>query len=329
MKKILKNGLKVLLPLILGGVIMVWIYRGFDFSIVGASLGKMNWFWLFVSFVFEILSHVIRGLRWKLTLEPLGAHPKTGNCIHSIFLSYASNLIIPRVGEVSRCGVLSRYDGIPFMKSLGTVVTERIVDTLIVGTLVGATLFLQIGIFRRFFEKTGTDVHEIRQFFLSPEFFLLVACLIGVILLVCYLVRTLSFFEKVKGVVLNLWEGIQTLRKVRNLTLFFFWSFAIWGCYFLQFYVTFFCFDFTTDLSMLAGLVIFAAGSVAVIVPTPNGAGSWHFAVISMMVLYGVNETDAGLFALIVHGSQTFLLVLLGIWALIALPLTNRNKTRI
>lgn len=327
MKKILKKGLKVLLPLILGGAIMVWVYKGFDFSRLGAALGRMNWFWLIVSFVFEILSHVFRGLRWKLTLEPLGAHPKTGNCINSIFLSYASNLVIPRVGEVSRCGVLSKYDGIPFMKSLGTVVTERIVDTLIVGTMIGITLLLQVNIFRRFFERTGTDVHEIGAFFLSPDFFIILACVIGVGVLFYFLLRTLSFFEKVKGIVLNVWEGILTLKKVRNLPLFVFWSLSIWACYFLQFYLTFFCFDFTADLSILAGLVIFAAGSVAVIVPTPNGAGSWHFAVISMMVLYGVNEADAGLFALIVHGSQTFLLILLGIWSMIALPLTNRNKS--
>lgn len=326
MRKILKRGLKVLLPLILGGTIMVWVYKGFDFSRLGTALGQMNWFWLLASFVFEILSHVLRGIRWKQTLEPLGAHPKTGNCINAVFLSYASNLVIPRVGEVSRCGVLSKYDGIPFMKSLGTVVTERIVDTLIVGTMVGVTLLLQVGIFRRFFEKTGTNVQEIGAFFLSPEFFLILACVIGVVVLIYYLLRTLSFFEKVKGIVLNVWEGILTLKKVKNLPLFLFWSLSIWACYFLQFYLTFLCFDFTAGLSVLAGLVIFAAGSVAVIVPTPNGAGSWHFAVISMMVLYGVNEADAGLFALIVHGAQTFLLILLGIWSMIALPLTNRNK---
>ncbi len=325
MKKILKKVLKVLLPLILGGAIMVWVYKDFDFSRLGAALGRMNWFWLFASFIFEILSHVFRGLRWKQTLEPLGAHPKTGNCVNSIFLSYASNLVIPRVGEVSRCGVLSKYDGIPFMKSLGTVVTERLVDTLVVGLMVGSTLLLQVNIFRSFFTKTGTNLDAVGNFFLSPDFFILIACTIGVGVLLYYLLRALSFFEKVKGIVLNVWEGILTLRKVKNLPLFIFWTLSIWGCYFLQFYLTFFCFDFSAGLSLMAALVLFAAGSVAVVVPTPNGAGSWHFAIISMMVLYGVNEADAGLFALIVHGSQTFLLILLGVWSMIALPMTNKS----
>ena len=77
----------------------------------------------------------------------------------------------------------------------------------------------------------------------------------------------------------------------------------------------------------MAGLVLFAAGSVAVVVPTPNGAGPWHFAIISMMTLYGVNAADAGIFALIVHGIQTLLVILLGIYGLAALPFTNKNKS--
>lgn len=328
MKKILKNGLKVLLPFVLGGAIMVWVYKGFDFSRLGAALKQMNWFWLLLSFVFEILSHIIRGLRWQQTLEPLGVHPKTSNCVNAVFLSYASNLVIPRVGEVSRCGVLSKYDGISFAKSLGTVVTERIVDTLIVGLMVGATLLLQMNVFRSFFRKTGTNIHAIEDFILSPSFLILILCIIGVGILFYYLLRTLSFFEKVKGVVLNVWEGVLSLKRVKNLPLFLFWSLAIWGCYFLQFYLTFFCFGFSSGLGILAGFVLFAAGSVAVVVPTPNGAGSWHFAVISMMMLYGVSAEDAGLFALIVHSSQTFLLILLGIWAMVALPITNKNRVR-
>ena len=77
---------------------------------------------------------------------------------------------------------------------------------------------------------------------------------------------------------------------------------------------------------MRAGLVMFAVGSIAVVVPTPNGAGPLHFAVITMMMLYGVGKEDAGIFALLVHGIQAFLLILLGIYGLAALPFTNKTK---
>lgn len=93
----------------------------------------------------------------------------------------------------------------------------------------------------------------------------------------------------------------------------------------LQFYVSLFSFDFSADLGLMPALVMFVVGSIAVAVPTPNGAGPWHFAVITMMMMYGVNKGDAGIFALLVHGIQTFLLILLGIYGLVALPLINRK----
>ena len=145
-------------------------------------------------------------------------------------------------------------------------------------------------------------------------------------MLLYYLRKTLFFYERVKGFVLNLWEGIMSLRGVRNIPLFIFYTLAIWACYFFHFYFTFYCFAFTAHLGMMAALVMFVGGTFAVIVPTPNGAGPWHFAVISMMMLYGVNVTNAGIFAVIVHGIQTFLVVLLGIYGLAALPFTNRQR---
>ena len=104
------------------------------------------------------------------------------------------------------------------------------------------------------------------------------------------------------------------------------YTIGIWVCYFLEFYLAFYAFDFSSHLGVSAGLVMFVVGTLAVIVPTPNGAGPWHFAVMTMMVLYGVGKEDAGIFALLVHGIQTFLLILLGIYGLSALPFTNKLK---
>jgi uncharacterized membrane protein YbhN (UPF0104 family) len=123
-------------------------------------------------------------------------------------------------------------------------------------------------------------------------------------------------------------QGMTSLRRVDNKPLFVFYTVAIWLCYFFHFYLTFRCFGFTEHLGVAAGLVMFVGGTIAVIVPTPNGAGPWHFAVISMMMLYGINNTDAAIFALIVHAIQTFLVVLLGIYGLIDLQLTNHNHKK-
>ena len=129
-----------------------------------------------------------------------------------------------------------------------------------------------------------------------------------------------------KEVLSGIWQGINSLRKVKNIPLFIFYSVAIWASYFLHYYLTFFCFDFTADLGLSCALVTFVVGSIAVIVPTPNGAGPWHFAVKTMLILYGVADTQALYFVLIVHTVQSLLVILMGVYASTALALSKRRK---
>lgn len=326
MNKLFKKLLKTVLPLLLGSCILIWVYRDFDFSRVGHTmLHEMNWWWMVVSLLFGIASHIFRGWRWLLALAPLDAYPKKSNCVNAVFLSYAANLVLPRLGEVSRCGVLSKYDGVTFSKSLGTVVTERIIDAVCMTIITAIALLLQMKVFSRFFQQTGTDLSSIASLFSSVQFYIVLFCILGILVLLYFLLRTLSFFEKVKGVVLNIWEGVISLKDTPNISLYILYTLLIWFCYFMQFYLAFFCFSFTADLGTMAGLVLFVAGTLAVIVPTPNGAGPWHFAVISMLMLYGVDIADAGIFALLVHGIQTLLVILLGLYAFVALPIKNKN----
>lgn len=327
MNKIIKKTLKIVLPVLLGGFILYWVYRDFDFERAKeVLLYGTNWYWMLFSLLFGVMSHVFRGWRWRQTLEPLGAYPRRSDCVDAIFVSYATNLILPRVGEVSRCGALAKYDDVSFSKSLGTVVTERLVDTLCILLITGLTFLAQMPVFLRFFQETGTKIPSLVHLLTSPWFYVSLFCVIGVLVLMYYLLRMLSFFEKVKGVVLNVCEGVMSLRNVKNFPLFILYTLLIWACYFYHFYLTFYCFSFTEHLSFQAAMVMFVGGTFAVIVPTPNGAGPWHFAVITMMMLYGVNATDAGVFALIVHGIQTLLVVVLGIYGGLHLSLANRPK---
>ena len=293
-KKLLNKLWQVLLPVVLGVAILLWTYKGFDFERVWSVLdGEVNYWWMLFSLVFGVFGHLFRGWRWNLSLAPLNEYPKLSNSVYAIFVSYAANLVIPRIGEVSRCGVLAKYDGVSFSKSLGTVVTERIIDSLCVVMITFVTLLLQSGVFARFIKETGTDTSFIFHLFTSTNFYITLACIIALILLAYYLFRKLSVFAKVKGILNDIWLGCMSLRHVDNLPLFIIYTIGIWLCYFLQFYVAFFSFDFSSDLGLMAGLVMFVVGSIAVVVPTPNGAGPWHFAVITMMMMYGISKDDA------------------------------------
>ena len=326
-KKIFKKVLQVIFPLLLGAFILFWVYRDFNFQRVWLVLTReMDYGWMAVSLVFGVFANLFRGWRWKLALAPLGEYPKTAHCVYAIFISYASNLVIPRVGEVTRCGILSKYDGVSFSKSLGTVVPERMIDTLCVGLITGLVLLSQMPVFATFFAETGTDVGRYAEVLTSGHFYLIILCVLAVLVLGFFLIRNIALFAKLKGILQNIWQGIVALKDVRPIPLYIVYTLGIWVCYFLEFYLSFYAFGFSSHLGLSAGLVMFVVGTLAVIVPTPNGAGPWHFAVMTMMVLYGVGKEDAGIFALLVHGIQTFLLILLGIYGLSALPFTNKLK---
>ena len=383
-KSILGTIVKIVLPFLLGGAILWWMYRGEDLSTISRVLTEeMNWTWMLLSFPFGILAQMFRGWRWKQTLEPIARRDsrrdsrseecgvrsentsaaeieqhgdittgkslcgasaeesrvdgnltphstlhtpriRTSVCLNAVFLSYAASLIIPRIGEFSRCAVLKRYDGVSFSKALGTVVTERAVDTLIVMLYSGIILLIEMSVFGTFFKKTGTSLDRILESFSLTGWLVTAVCGIAVLILLHLLLKNFSIYNKVKMTLSGIWEGVLSLRGVRNLPLYLFFSIGIWVMYFLHYYLTFFCFDFTENLGIGCALVSFVVANFAVIVPTPNGAGPWHFAIKTMLILYGIADEQALWFVLIVHTVQTLLVIALGIYAWAALSFTKR-----
>lgn len=327
-KKIANNIWKVALSLILGGAILYWMYRGLDFKQVeDVLLHKMSWTWMLLSFPFGISAQVFRGWRWKQSLEPLGEKARSSISIYSIFLSYALSLVIPRAGEFARCGVLKKWDDVSFPKALGTVVTERAIDSLLVLLITALVFVMQIPVFLNFFEKTGTSMDSLLCQFTATGYIVTAICGIAVLILAHYLLKRLAIYNKVKATLGGLWQGIISLKGVRNVPLYIALTLGIWLSYFFHYYLTFQCFEATSHLNLMCGLVTFIVGSIAVIVPTPNGAGPWHFAVKTMLILYGIQANDALFFVLIVHSVQTLLVVLLGIYAWIALAFTGKVKS--
>ncbi|MBQ9533179.1 MAG: flippase-like domain-containing protein [Prevotella sp.] len=315
MKNIGSKTINVLLSLLLGGGILYWMYRDFDFHQVSQVLvHEMRWEWMLLSFPFGIMAQVLRGWRWKQTLEPAGEKARRKTLVDAVFISYATSLLIPRIGELVRCGVLKRCDGVSFPKALGTVVTERAIDTLVVLVITACTLLWQMSLFGTFFERTGVNLNYLLHGFSITGWMVTALCIAMIGLLAWRLYHRLYIYNKVRETINGIWQGVVSLKNVSNVPLFIAFTLGIWLCYFLHYYLTFFCFDATKDLGMSCALVTFIVGSIAVIVPTPNGAGPWHFAIKTMLILYGVAENEALFFVLIVHGVQTLLVVLLGIF---------------
>ena len=325
MKHLLKVILQILFPFALGAGILWWMYRETDWTdFLRCVTHDVHWGWMLLSLAFGILPQTARAWRWQMALKPLGEHPRRTTCTDAIFISYAASLVVPRIGEVTRCGTLKKYDGVSFTKSLGTVVTERLVDSLIMLLFTGAAFAMQLPMFVTFLRTTGTDLGDILGRFTTTGYIVTLICLVAAVAAAVVGGHRFKVFRKGRDLLRDLWTGICSLREVSNLPLYLFYSALIWVGYFLHFYTAFFCFDFTAHFSVSAAFFIFCIGTFAVLVPTPNGAGPWHFAVKTILVLWGVAEPQAILFALVVHTVQTALVVVLGLFGWVRVNLAPR-----
>ena len=328
-KKIISNLLKVGIPLLLAAVILIHTYRDYDFSEFRHNLSDFNLWWLLAALSFSLLSPGFRGLRWKQLLLSVGHDVPVLDSISIVFTGYATNIIIPRVGEISRCAILNKHYQVPFGKGIGTLMAERFVDFILLVTISLTTFILQFRQFVSFFKSaSGTQVESTGTTGGIGKSVVMIIAVVLVVLLISILWRKRGerFVERLKKFVLDIWLGFLALRKVRDIPLFLFYSLGIWLCYYLELYIAFYCLESTAGLGAVAGLVCFVVSSFAVLIPTPNGAGPWHVAIIVMLGLYGVPEQDAQTFALVLHTAQTATFILGGVVGWIVLHFLHRRQ---
>lgn len=286
----------------------------------------VNYFWVWVSLIIGIFSHISRAMRWNLLIEPLGSKPGLLNTFLAVMTGYLMNLVIPRMGEISRCGVLSKYEKISFPRLIGTVVTERVIDVLMLLFMTLLALIAQSGYILSFIRQNPAMKEKAAGLVSSP-------LLIGGLLLLLIIVITLRkkilntrLYRQIGNILQHLKEGIISFRYVKKKGAMIFHSFFIWIMYYLMLYTAFFAFDFTQGLSPLAGLTTFVMGSFGMLAPVQGGLGTWHFMTKESLALYGVSNENGIIFAFVAHTTMNLLLIVLGLLSLMALPLVNREK---
>lgn len=329
MKKKILNVVKFILFLAVGLFLFWLVYKDQDFNKIWASLHHVNYFWIGVGLFLGLLSHITRALRWRMLAHSLNYQPKFSNSFFSVMVGYLVNMGIPRLGEVSRAAIIKRYEKIPFSQSFGTIVLERIIDLLILLMLTAVVILCQYDILIDFIDKNPAVGDKFTNINLSSTFIIVLGAFI-VLSIVSFIVlrnqiRKTLVYKKIKDLLTKFLEGIKSVRSLKNLPLFILYSLLIWGLYYMMLYVCFYAFDFTSDLGLWSALVVFVFGSYGMVAPVQGGIGAWHFMVIGTLVILGIQNTDAKVFALIVHGTQTLMLVVVGLVSLLALPVINKK----
>jgi len=326
LKQSILKSLKFISFFLLGIFIFWMVYKDQDIKRIKSILtNDVNYFWIAVSIFLGLLSHVSRTIRWNQMIEPLGRKPRLLNTFLAVMVGYLMNLVLPRMGEISRCGVLARYEKISFTKLVGTVVLERLIDVLMLLLLLVVLIFTQFGQVLEFLSNNPEVKEKLDKVIYSPVLIGGLLFFALIIWLSRHKIRGSSLMKKVTDLVAQFVEGFRSIVKMKNKGLFIFHSFFIWLMYYLMLYCVFFAFGFTSHLAPLAGLTVFVLGSFGMVAPVQGGIGAWHFMVIEGLALYGIDRTDGKVFALLAHGSTTIMLIVLGLIGLLVLPFVNER----
>lgn len=276
-------------------------------------------FWIIVSLICGLLSHASRAYRWKYMLEPLGYTPKFYNSFMAVMIAYLANLGIPRSGEVLRGATVSTYEGIPFEKAFGTIVSERMADLVMLLIIVAIAVFLQTDTLLAYFKD-----QQINPFI---AIIVLTVLVLGVLLVIKVLkISQNKIIVKIRNFTEGLLDGMKSILKMKRKKEFIAHTLFIWIMYLLMFGVIKYCIPAVENMGIPAILAAFVVGSFA-ISATNGGIGVYPFAIGTILIYFGIDKQDGEAFGWIIWGSQTLLNIVIGGLSFFLLPILNRKTS--
>ncbi len=287
-------------------------------------------YWLIIPvFIILFLSHYVRALRWGLLIEPLGYKPRTTNTFFAVLIGYLANLAFPRLGEVLKCTVLTRYEKIPVDKLIGTVILERIIDAITLLIVFAITLVIQPGLYTQlidtFFNSTGQPSEKK----ISGMVILLIIAAIPIIAVVVWMIikkkKISDLLIAFKKIVLRIWLGITAIQHLKKRRQFVLLTLLLWSLYLSGGYIGFFALRETEHYGVKEAFTVLSAGSVGVIV-TPGGIGAYAYLIEKTMQLYGLPKGIALAFGWILWLVQTAVIFIGGFFSFAAIPLFNKKR---
>lgn len=309
------------------GVALLWfIFRDTNLEQVKNELYRVKWFWVGVSVLLNLISQLVRAFRWKTLFIPLKYSPKIYNLFYAVLVLAFTNQVIPRGGEITRLGVINRYEKVPMSKLFGIALVERLTDLIILILIFLILLIWQFPIIQKLAALPQINLEDISLLRVG----LIVSAVVAGLFLIYYLIRRFKllnkFSDKIKSIKNDLHEGFTSIYHIKNKLLYFVQSVSIYAIWLLMLYVLFLAYPPTEDLSFKAAAFTFGLATLAFLLPIQAGMGAWHFVVIQCLIIFGI-ESDVGkVFALMAHSATNHIYLITGIIAFVLLPISNPQK---
>ena len=307
------------------GVGLFWyVYQDINIQSITDALKELKYSWILLSVILGLLSTLVRALRWKILIESIGYKPKTINLFLSVQILYFINLVIPRGGELARCGMIAKYEKIPFAKLLGTVFIERLTDFIAFIIIFIGVFFLQISLIKEIFSILK----------LSPSNFQSKILIFGLVVILFMLFYWIfkkigllnKFQNKINKIKEEIIDGIKSVMMIEKKWIYIFLTFLIFLLWLLMLYVVFFAYPPTSNMPLSAAVFTYTIGTFAFLLPIQAGIGVWHFLVSECLYLFGLNKEAGKMFALVAHTFTNLVYLIFGTIGFIIMPLINNNS---
>ncbi|MFT5183593.1 MAG: hypothetical protein ACI84C_000719 [Flavobacteriales bacterium] len=277
------------------------------------DMSRANWWGILLSIILGYLAIASRGARWLLMLEPMGYKPKMWNSIHAVAFAYFANTFVPRSGEIARCGALNQTDNIPVDKLFGTVISERVIDFVMLFIFTFLALVTNLQAFRNimddvFGSSQGGDASLSLFIYLGIAFVVILA----VIFALRRKIQSTGIYKKIVQFLLGVAEGLKAVMKMKRRALFIFHTGFIWTMYFLMAFVIYKSIDATSSMSVFDALFVMVAGGFGMVLPAPGGIGSYHWAVKLGFIALGLSGTLGFAVANVIWLTQTAMIIVGG-----------------
>jgi uncharacterized protein (TIRG00374 family) len=327
LKKSLKQTARTVIFLALA-ILMLWVsFKDINFKDLWISLKKAQYLWLIPAIIISILGFLIRAKRWSLLMEPMGYKPRLINTYHAVVSGYFANLIIPRLGEITKCAALGRKEKIPFDKLVGTMLAERTIDVLTTLAILGITLVTGLTSAGSFLSENVFDPAG-KHISASAESITLILALLfvaAITLIVLYFVlrkklHDRPFFRRIYAFGDGISHGLKSVARMKKKLEFIMLTVLLWAAYLFMSYFPLLCLKSTSGLGITGALFVLVVGSFGMAAPVQSGLGAYHWIVSrGLLVAYGIPLEEGLAYATLSHESQILLIAIAGAISVFAL----------
>jgi uncharacterized protein (TIRG00374 family) len=322
--------------ILLSVAMFIWIGLKTDWQTTGNAIKNASPLWIGLAVIPMLLAHWLRGARWNMLTEPAGYTLNKRRSFYAVMSGYLVNVATSRGGEIARCALAAKSEKAPVETLVGTVLTERLIDLVVLAFMAFLCLIIQFDEMVRFlflFQPLKTVAHGFYQLSLGIQITLLGILAASLLFAFLFLRKKINTWiskpQDNQGFISKFINGFKTVFHLESPLKFWLYSVLIWCGYWLSGYFSMKALEITADGTLANALGFMMFSALGVIIPLPAGAGVWATMAFGLHFVYGYSENDAQTFGIFSVAYSNTLMIVFGALAYLLYFLEMRKLSKL